>query len=85
MKFSTQFSLDDISVEFADKKDCPGRSLVIAKIVIFLYGFQYENRSILALRKTFSHRYISFDREFRQLLDGIENIKETDYPTGIPI
>ena len=39
MKFSIQFSLNNISAEFEDEKDWMSRSRVIAKILIFLYGF----------------------------------------------
>ena len=35
MKFSTQFSLKNISVEFEDENDWPSHCWVIAKIVIF--------------------------------------------------
>jgi hypothetical protein len=39
VKFSTQFSLINISVEFEDEPDWTSPSWIIAKILIFPYGF----------------------------------------------
>ena len=54
-------------------KDWPDRSSIIAKILIFLCNFLYENRPILPPIKTSSHHYIPFDREFHELQNSIEN------------
>lgn len=43
MKFSTQFHLNKISVEFGDEPDPITHCWVIAKILIFSIGFPIEN------------------------------------------
>ena len=48
MKFSTKFSLNNVSVEFEDEPDWRNSSRDIAKILIFPYGLLYENRPISA-------------------------------------
>ena len=55
VKFSTQFSLINVSVEFEDEPDWMSGSWVIAKTLIFPYGLLCENGPTLAFIKDFSY------------------------------
>ena len=48
IKFSTKFSLINVSVEFEDEPGWRNSSRDIAKILIFPYDLLYENRPISA-------------------------------------